>query len=251
MRFATAESEVSNFFRKIHMIISFPGGAGGNWLKSVLEEDYIEANTVNFHKHNRWGFVTLSHVLDPAKFDYLLSGNYYFNFFVNVIYKWFHNDMNFTKVKDYKNYYTECVNTAKYICQFDGIKQHIYFDFKHLIDEDKKFYKCILAARPNLELSYVDFIYKKNLFFQTMVDTRDIYENFDNQIWVTFVLGQLMNHQIIPDNFSIYDPENQKLSAEFAKRYYDHCKLIDVHHFDSKVTLPDQLQVEEYKCTID
>jgi hypothetical protein len=222
--------------------ISFPGGAGGNWLRCLVEEEVLSNQQINFHTHNskkRW--VNLMHELNTEKFDYLLSGKYYYNFFVNVIYKFFHIEEQFTQLRVYKDYYTDCVNTARYLCQFENIKDHIFFNFDDLINNDRNFYNKILTVLPNLDLSYADFIIHKNLFFSTMVETNDSYENFDNPFWVSFVLGQLMNHNIVPDNFSIYDKKNQLRSSEFAKQNYHHCKLTSVHHFKSKVFLPNLL----------
>ena len=223
------------------IVISFPGGSGGNWLRSVIEKEPMVGNLTHFHQHNQTPVVSIIHELDVSKFQYLLSGDYYFNFFVNVIYKCFYKDLQFTESRNYKDYYTECVNTARYLCQFDRIKDHTYFNFNDLIDNDQQFYRNITLAFPNLNLTYADFVARKNLFFETMVETQNLYENFDEPIWVSFVLGQLMNHNIVPADFSIYEKENQQLSAEFARQNYHYCKLRQVHHFKTNVFLPNLL----------
>jgi len=224
------------------MIISFPPGAGGNWLKCVIENEFIGHSKVNFHYHRPNRHVAkVVHEFDTLKFDYLLSGDYYFNFFVNVVYKLFYYQLDFTNTSSFKEYYTECVNTARYLCQFETIKDHIFFNFNDLIYNDAKFYHNIISTAPNLNLSYLEFVDKKNLFFKTMVNTQNLYENFDNQIWVTFVLGQLMNHNITPEHFSIYEPGSKKLAAEFARKHYCYCKLTQIHHFNSSVFLPELL----------
>ena len=224
------------------MIVSFPGGSGGNWLQAVFENEHMAEPKVNFHNRSLNKLSTkFIHSLDPSEFDYLLSGSYYFNFFVNVVYKYFHYEKNFTQSSSYKDSYTGCVNTARYLCEFETIKNLIFFNFDDLIHNDSKFYHCIKSAKPSLSLSYNEFLHKKNLFFNTMVNTQDVYENFDNQLWVTFVLGQLMHHGIVPGDFSIYEKENQARATEFAKTHYRTCKLIQVHHFNTNVFLPNLL----------
>ena len=75
----------------------------------------------------------LVHEIDPLKFKYLLSGKSYFNFYLNVIYKYFHHDKDIFTETDYKNYFLECVNTARFLCKFDHIHKHIFFNFDDLI----------------------------------------------------------------------------------------------------------------------
>jgi hypothetical protein len=227
------------------MIISFPGGAGGNWLKCLIEDEPLNDVHIHFHEHkSKKQSVRLIHDVEVSTFDYLFSGDYYFNFFVNVIYKLFHNDFNFTAVRSYEDYYIECVDTARHICRFENIKNRIFFNFNELVHEDTKFYHSIMSVASGLNLSYLDFVSKKDLFFKTMVRTDDRYENFEDPIWVTFVLGQLMNHDIVPNDFSISDKHNQHLAADFAKQNYHHCKLNRVYHFDSNVILPNLLQID-------
>jgi hypothetical protein len=222
------------------LIISFPGGSGGNWLKSVFENEPVVPGQINFHTHTVTPRVRLVHSLNTNEFDYLLSGTCYFNFYLNVLYKFFYKERNFFENTNYKEYYTCCVSTARFLCQFDTIKNHIFFNFDDLIDNDKKFYSCLNEVSPTIfSINYQEFILKKNAFFNTLVDTSDVYENFNNQYWVTFVLGQLMNLEIYPDNFSIYSPETQKQSAAFAYDNYKFCKLNNVHHFKTGIELPN------------
>jgi hypothetical protein len=224
------------------MILSFPGGSGGNWLKSVIENEPLVPGQINFHTHTVESKVKCVHFLNTTEFDYLLSGTYYFNFYLNVIYKFFYKHDNFFKRNNYKESYTCCVNTARFLCQFDTIKDSIFFNFDDLINDDEKFYNCIIKSTNDISINYQDFTLKKNAFFNTLVDSSDVYENFNNQIWVAFVLGQLINLGICPDDFSIYLPETQKQSAAFAYDNYKFCKLNNVHHFKTEITLPNLMK---------
>ena len=221
--------------------ISFPGGSGGNWLRAVIEQEPLLDNQIHFHSHPRKQglLVETSHSTNPSEFDYLFSGSYYFNFFVNVVYKCFHMGNRFTETGTYQDYYTESVNTARYLCSFAQLTDLIFFNFDDLITNDRPFFQQITNAFPESQLLYPTFLQYKNAFFKTMVRTDNLYENFDSQIWVTFLLGQLMNYDIVPKDFSIYNKDNQHLATQFVKDNYKHCQLRNVHHFDSNIVMPN------------
>ena len=123
-------------------IISFPGGSGGNWLYNTLTNQTYNYGSVNFHTSSDKK-EKLVHEIDPLKFKYLLSGKSYFNFYLNVIYKYFHHDKDIFTETDYKNYFLECVNTARFLCKFDHIHKHIFFNFDDLINAPDNFYTQI------------------------------------------------------------------------------------------------------------
>ena len=222
--------------------ISFPGGAGGNWLKSVIQHESHPIQVVNFHVHTTINLVSLTHETDPSKFDYLFSGETYFNFYLNVVYKLFHHDQNIFNVTDYKTHFLECVNTARFLCQFDCLRNKIYFNFDDLVDHPDQFYKKLLDFQTTnnfLPTKLNNFQMRRERFINTCVNPTNIYENFDNMIWVCFVIGQLMNHNIVPDNFVIYEKQHQKDCQRFAIQNYDRCELRKVHQFDTKIFFPN------------
>ena len=225
------------------MIISFPGGAGGNWLKTVIDyQPTAHRNKINFHQHTVKSDVQLIHSLHPSEFDCLYSGSYYFNFYVNVMYKYFYAETDLFTHNNYKEYYTKCVNTAKYICLFDTIKDLISLNFDCLLGDPESFYQSLQQHAPSWTMDFSDFSNRKTDFFSTFVETENLFENFDNQFWVTFVLGQLMNQDIYPQDFSIYDPSTQHLSSQFAQDNYKFCQLKNNHNFKTGVTLPTLLE---------
>jgi hypothetical protein len=225
------------------MIISFPGGAGGNWLQTVIDNEPItHRNKINFHRHSINSDVRLIHSLNPTEFDCLYSGSYYFNFYVNVMYKHFYAETDLFTHNNYKEYYTKCVGTARYICLFDTIKDLIRLDFDRLISDPESFYQSLQQQVPGWTMDFSDFSNRKTDFFSTFVETENLYENFDSQFWVTFVLGQLMNHDIYPQDFNIYDPSTQHLSSQFAQDNYKFCQLKNNHNFKTGIILPILLE---------
>ena len=225
------------------MIISFPGGCGGNWLRTVIDNEPALQNNINFHKHSVRSSVSLVHSLDPTEFDVLYSGSYYFNFYVNVLYKHFHTEENLFKT-NYKDSFFTSVNTARFICRFDTIRDLTFFDFNDLVDQPEIFYQQLVAFSKKYNISAIssdEFDLRKQQFFKTMINVDDLYENFDNMIWVCFVLGQLMNKDVVPTDFAISEKQNQDKCKQFAKDCYHLCDLKLVWKCKSNVIMPDLL----------
>lgn len=230
--------------------ISFPGGAGGNWLKGTIDIEAIPADgVVNFHKHQRnLNDILLMHEIDINKFDFLYSGSSYFNFYLNVIYKAFYYEQgvfdNLTDSEKYRMAFLKSVDTAKFLCQYAEIEHAIHFDFGDLVNNDQKFHNKIQDLQIGNGcpvLSYKDFAKRKHKFISTCVTPIGIYENFNDPMWVTFVLGQLMNLDVSPVEFSIYDRKNFELSQQFAQDNYHLCQHTQVLMFDTSVVLPKLL----------
>jgi hypothetical protein len=230
------------------MIISFPGGAGGNWLNSVINNANItDQNLVNFHQTTSTDKPTISsivHSLDINEFDYLYSGTSYFNFYLNVMFKLFYHELNLFKSSTYETAFLECVNTARYICKFDSIQNHIFFNFNDLVNHNDQFLNQVHVAQRKYNGSLTDerqFEKLRFLFLSTMINPSKIYKNFDNMLWVCFVLGQLMNYDIDLPTFTIGDIANQDKCRQFAFENYKHCRLTDVYYFDTDNFFPEVL----------
>lgn len=228
------------------MILNFPGGAGGNWLRKVLLGHKILLRSRNFHYStadtNRHEVVCLNtHSIDPADFDWLYSGSYYFNFFANVIFKGVLTDQEFYS-KSFDQQFLQCVNTARHICRFHSIKHLIFFNFNDLVNDPLRLFSCIEDVKQKYtwpKLTYQDFLIHRHAYFETCVNTSDLFENFNHPLWLAFLLGQLMNKEITPLDFSIRKSENLGLVKTFAELNYHHCELTDHHCFDSSIKMPN------------
>lgn len=224
--------------------ISYPGGSGGNWLKKVILHTPIQSNKVNFHSIHVDTKICIVHQIDSSKFDYLLSGKCYFNFYLNVLYKYFLTEEKIFDQQDYQTCFLQCVNTANHLCSFDSIYKFVYFDFDHLIQQPQQFHQQLVAFQDNHNFSQTtwnDFELKKSIFEQTCVNPKDVYENWGNIFWVAWVLGQLMNKRTIPKDFDIRSKQNQALCRQFAQENYHLCDHLHYHFFDTKVSLPNSL----------
>jgi hypothetical protein len=228
--------------------ISFPNGAGGNWLLNLLCNESLPDNPINFHKHNyaeiaKYGIKRI-HELDATKFDYLYSGKSYFNFYLNVIYKFFHNDLDIFNQTDYKTHFLECVNSARFICRFDQIHDRVFFNYDDLIDTPENFYTQLYKFQTKHShdiISKEDFALRRNRYIGTCVNPAPIKHNFDNMIWVCFVVGQLMNLNLVPQDFLIHEYQNQDRCKQFASDNYQQCTLTKIHDIDTNVFLPKLL----------
>lgn len=224
--------------------ISYPGGSGGNWLLAMLVFRPIQTDSVNFHDYktkNNYK-IQMIHELDSTKFDYLLSGKSYFNFYLNVVYKFFHNEADIFKQTDYKNYFLTCVNTARYICKYNDLYSQIFFNYDDLITDPDKFYKKLNEFQEVNQLdktAHEDFLFRQTTYINSCVNVNGVYENFDNMVWVCFVIGQLMNLDIVPNDFIVFEKDNQQKCIQFAIDNYDKCLLNSVHHINSTRYLPN------------
>lgn len=227
------------------MVIYFPLGAGGNWLKSTLiQEPLTNKNYVNFHSKphacNAW--IRLEHQIDNyTPLDLILSGTTYFNFFVNHVYKHYHYERNLFKNTEY-NYYWPTLIAASYgICKYNKFINSIYFNFDDFIDQSDVFHKKITNLQESVNksvISYDEFFYRRAKFIQTCVNIDGLAENFNNMYWVAFVMGQLMIHKIYP-TFSIFENYNQDLCKQFAQDNYHKCKLNNSINFKTEIFLPE------------
>ena len=213
-------------------------------MRKVLLDQSITKDTKNFHYNNYTDHRIVglkTHSINPSDFDYLYSGSYFFNFYINVLYKHFYLESKKFNNACYNEKFLECVNTARHICKFDNIKHLIFFDFDDLLSAPDTFLSQIncLQRKLNLqETTGIDFLEKRTLFFNTCVNTTKLHENFDNIFWVAFVLGHLMNMDIVPTDFSISAYDNQDLCKQFAETHYNKCVLNKVHHFETNIHLP-------------
>jgi hypothetical protein len=233
-------------------IISFPGGSGGNWLLKLINNQLLPSNPVNFHSHEiglqpsktQNQRIDIVHELDPTKFDYLLSGKSYFNFYLNVIYKTFHHELDIFCQTDYKTHFLECVNTAKFLCKFDQIYDRVFFNYDDLIDSPNNFYAQLYKFQIDNSCSPTskkDFLIKRNTYINTCVNPSLIKGNFDDMFWVCFIIGQLMNLDLVPTSFLISEYQNQDKCKQFALDNYQYCKLTKIHDIDTSVFMPNLL----------
>jgi len=80
--------------------LSHINGIGGNWLSQVILNYPIDATKGNFHNKLSYGKIHLNHCLEG--FDYLYYGEYWFNFYLNQIYKLLHLDLNMFSTHSYE-----------------------------------------------------------------------------------------------------------------------------------------------------
>lgn len=218
---------------KRRVVFSHPPGAGGNWLENLLHHGDLtkRPHHINFHDNEQtfqnWDHLEIVriHSLNPNEFSHLFSGSHFFNFYANILFKYWHYKQNVFTPDNYHNALLSTVQTARYLSQFASVNQLIYFDFDHLINRPSDFYQQVNRFAQTYEIPVVpedDFEARRQCFLQTMIDVNGLYENFDNMIWVCFILGQLMEKNLAPD-FPIAQKENQSLCKQFAKDHYVHC----------------------------
>ena len=89
-------------------------------------------------------------------------------------------------------------------------------------------YETVQQFKKDFDLPRIDFesfLGYRESFLNTNIQPNDIFENFDNFFWITFVLGYLMNKNIVPSYFIISDPENFNECKNFVKEHYQQNSL--------------------------
>lgn len=221
------------------MILSYTGGAGGHWLKRLLLQEPYQSSMINFHQETQSDRVHVTHQFDPLKFDYFYTGKTYYNFYTNMLQKCYYNE-NSTQYT-YSEFLLTCVSTALFVCSFDKIHHLRYFDFDHLTNNPEQFHKQVVGAQTKFNLPLVEyqtFLEYRTVFVDTCVNVSYNYEDFNDLIWVCFVLGQLQYKNIYP-SFPINDANNQDLIKEFSLDNYKHCNFRDIWLTNNSVFLPN------------
>jgi hypothetical protein len=227
------------------MIIGYPGGAGGQWLSTAIDQVPLpNKKYINFHlSHTEIGY-KINHRHDC---DLLLSGTYYFNFYANHVYKFFHTSMNFYKTLSYSENWLKSVSAAFWICEFDQFLDRIYFNYNDLINNHDNFYYKIIDCQQLLNKPLLNkdaYTTRRQQFIDSCVNVDTAVNNFDDMLWVSFILGQLMYYKITP-NFSIAEKENYELCQQFALDNIRYCKLLNFHESDGDKFLLNELLIED------
>lgn len=233
-------------------IINFPGGAGGNWLISLLTTEPIPKSAIkNWHNHT----ISAAHAkfrtehLLTDNYDILYSGSHYYNFYLNVLYKYYYVEQDFDPT--YQGRFNKLFEVARWLNDWNVAHGHKQADifFDHLINEHLTFYENIVKIQDSMDLPSIDFdefLIRRSLFFDTCIKTDDSFGNFDSMAFVIFVLAWLERQGIFPTchtHFIMNDPNNQELCKRFALDNYHLCPDINHHVFESGRVCPNFLSL--------
>ena len=210
--------------------LSFPGGAGGNWIKKILFDDAFDYNTNEGHFHAGtdilYPAIELSH--DTAQFDILLNGNCCLNIALNMAVK-FH-------MIQARSYVTaswgeavatvlDCVNsTVHKYSEFSATEPDL--DYKSLFVYPDVFLEQIHTVQTKLGLPKIDrekFLEQRQKYVDSCVCSVDIIQNWENEFWVIYILGDLQQQGICPE-FTIFDRNNWSETVAWAQDNYVHCR---------------------------
>jgi hypothetical protein len=242
--------------RKDQIIISYIGGGGGNWLNKAILSKPLDFYKANFHDMTQTAVVEPNapvicrHEIDPAKFDYLLTGSCYFNFYLNLLAKTFYFDncrlladgRKRGDIIDWKTFFLRCVGVSKYVCEYDVIKLHIFFDFADLINQPQVFFEkfCYIQNLQSLPTTTrADFEQQRIKFINTCPNGNSIYQNWQNPVWPAFILGQLAAKNIHPVK-PITGPGDFDYIVQFAKKNWEHVTLLDTIDIGTSLELPNE-----------
>ena len=225
-------------------ILCYPVGAGGNWLRRVLLDEPLPLGVQNFHRdingdigpctafNNKIPGIIPTHNPDQ-NWQWVLSSEHRFNFYLNRLYKTEHCEFKIFDHDDQATWQMTCLNIANRVCAFDS--PTTFFDFEKLITQPDQFLSQVNWAKIEIgkdELTIKQFLPKQLAFINTCVDTRDIYENWDNMFWVLFIVAQL-------DHLGLARPSLGPEIKKFAQDNYHRCRYTKTLHLDTRVTMPE------------
>lgn len=229
--------------------LNYTNGCGGNWLSTVITRSDIPAGKIINFRGLPENSVRLIHSLDMADHDYVFSGSYVFNFWLNVIYKLFcfgpeHGGTGQCLSADYGKKILSLYGMGCYLHRYVQMHYDPYFNFDDLVSNDGIFHNKVVEVQHKYqldEISYHEFSQRKQFFFSTCVDPLTIYQNKDNFLWTIFLLSYLHSIDIIPHDdthFLVGKKENQKLCREFVESNLHHTVEIKCHQFQTGIFLP-------------
>jgi hypothetical protein len=224
--------------------IIFPAGAGGNWVASTIDflnNNDLEHNLVNFHNFKS-SQVRLTHSFDTNEVGYVLSGKTIFNFYLNLLHKLYHYQFSIRN-KDYCTWSMKYFEVSTHSFDFINVDRKVDLSFDDLIDNDIKFYNKIIDIQQVHNLTTIpfdEFLYRKSKFFKTCVNPKPVFKNFDDPVWVFFLLGILDRINIRPhgsEHFYMFEEKDFNKAKNFVLKHFHNVPEIEYYEFDTDVFL--------------
>lgn len=226
--------------------ISYINGIGGNWLRRVILNYPTISTKGNFHRvFPRDEYfrdnepLLLTH--DFENFDYVYYGEYWFNFYLNQVYKLDHLDRNIFSTQSYRECFLQCM-TETHIVKYRSLADQAFFKFEDLLFDTDKFLECVHHVQNQLQIEKVSrtsFLESRNNFFSTCVDVEDIYNNKDNTFWICYALGELQCLGFDPE-FIVSDLANKERCVEFIEDHRHHLiQDMKIYKFNSGIVMPE------------
>jgi hypothetical protein len=231
--------------RKVLNLLFAPG-SGGNWLIHTINNMPLKNNGTNFHQRT-W---TLASVLIepthhvPAEPFLFFQGNLNLNFFLNSIYKyWF-------KEKHAGNdpiwFLNKMLRNWSVIVNLSQLDHKPDFDWHTLLHDPDQSHAQLLHLQnvhAQTAMSSADFLQRRQAFFNTMVSTSNVYQNWDNELWVLAVLADAKYQGVLPESWQFESQLPWSHYRDLAITQFENCKNISYHDFGTTTVVPGLKQL--------
>ena len=191
-------------------LICFPGGAGGNWLSSLVRR--LECNDIqrvdilmhNFHSAKKSRNIVLSHypysTILPKHQNLkkiIFTGSYHFNIYINVVCKTHVHD-NFLKIlkNDIQKKFIVFSNAFTFNEAWSKInypKDKIDLNFDLIFDNPDQFTKDLYNVLDQNQIKYLknDLLVSRsiNQFRQSCPNPLIFFEDYNSPIWLAWALA--------------------------------------------------------------
>lgn len=215
----------------------------------LISESLPASRVLHWHQHtdpNLKNPFQLAHRLDDL-YDILYSGSFFFNFYLNILHKFYAIDKKFNPT--YQDRFNKMFEVARWLHDWSVTYHNKQADliFDDLISNHLTFFENTTKIQQSHNLPCIDlaaFNRRRLLFFETCVKSATCFENFDNMTFVIFVLAWLERQGSFPhqhEHFIMNDIHAQDQCKQFALDNYQRCPILRNFVFEQGTNCPDFL----------
>ena len=216
--------------------LAFPGGAGGNWVKKTLYshnwEEFSEVDQGgHFHQGNDSLYeLNLTHDFEQA--DFRMNGDCCLNVYLNQTVKFHKLQNNSYKDKTWSEAFNQTINNAFNIATLYS-QARIYpvdLDYRALFLNPSLFHVQLNCVAEALELEPISRVYyekSRMRYIQSCVSTEEVFCDWDNELWVAYVLGDLQYQEIYPHDIDVMDENSYPDTVKWAQEHVRKCLIVN------------------------
>jgi hypothetical protein len=203
--------------------ISFPGGAGGNWLSNLIFslEHNLEPTQeqVNWHSLDKKSdYVNFSHNVED-KSQMFFNGRAVFNIYLNVVKKLRHHDQQIHLVDITEKFETLASEASS---KLFFLEERIDLNWDYIFLDESKFVSQLFDVLDNHNVDYIQNqkICKLAIenYKKTCVDPTPYFDNFDSEEWLGWCNG--ISKHLWQDWPLVTDLDQLRKFLQPKKEYY-------------------------------
>lgn len=221
--------------------VLFAPGAGGNWLIHAINNMPMNGNGVNFHRHT-WtagsALMEQTHHVPQGDFVFF-HGDLTLNFFLNSIFKyWFKEHHAGTDQTWFMNKMLRNWSVIVDLACFDRTPD---LSWQVLLYQPEQSYEQLIGlqrAHKQQCMTFLNYMHRRQCLLDTMLPTRDVYQNWDSEFWVLAVLADLRYTGWLDADWQFDSQHSWDHYRQMAFDHFTHCKNIWHFSFENSHSVP-------------